>query len=313
MKRTILLGAFAALSPCAHSALTTGLVAYYNFEETGTNGIANQVGGGPAYNGTYINGTGISGTGAGFSGNAAYAGSNATNTTDRSQLLVGNALNIAKNNAGVSAGTGQFNVAGLSAANLGPNFTVSAWFHLSPDADNTGSDVNILRDFVFESVGPGGGQYDVSYGTSDPHGSLFNSFIGTSIEPPQTVAGGDNLTIGDWHNVVHAFSSNGATTTLTVYVDGVFLGTASTATSNMDFTSMNFGVNRDSQRVFDGMLDEVAVWNRTLSAAEINNANTGSSADSVYQRGLAGLAIPEPSTALLGGLGMLALLRRRTR
>lgn len=61
------------------------------------------------------------------------------------------------------------------------------------------------------------------------------------------------------------------------------------------------------------MIEELAVWNRALTASEINNANTGSSADSLYQRGLAGLAVPEPSAALLGSLGVFALLRRRAR
>lgn len=311
MKKLILLGAFAALSPCSQAALTAGLVAYYDFEATGTAGIANRVGGGVTHNGSYGNGTNF-GAGPGFAGNAGFQGAEAPNTTNRSTLLVGNSLNIAKSDAGVAAGSGWFNVSTLNAATLGANFTVSSWFFLAPDSDNTGTDVNVLRDFVFESVGPGTGQFDVSYGTSDANGSTFNSFIGSSTAAAQAVPGGSALTTGTWHHVVHTFASAGGTTTLTVYINGNSLGTASTATANMDFTSLNFGANRDGQRIFDGMLDEVAAWDRTLAADEINNANTGLNADSVYQRGRAGLAmIPEPSSALLGGLGMLALLGRR--
>jgi hypothetical protein len=59
------------------------------------------------------------------------------------------------------------------------------------------------------------------------------------------------------------------------------------------------------------MIDELAIWDRALTANEINNANTGANADSLYQLGIAGRPVPEPSSALLGGVGLLFLLRRR--
>ena len=62
-----------------------GLVAYYDFEQTGTAGIANKAPGfAGLHDGTYL-GTvsSIAGAGAGFSGDAAYPGAVAINTTDR--------------------------------------------------------------------------------------------------------------------------------------------------------------------------------------------------------------------------------------
>lgn len=306
-KELLLLGALAALTTSSGAALTSGLIAYYNFEAGGTVGIANQIDGGSTHNGSYGSGTtfGVTpaaGTGAGFAGNAAYAGAEAGSTTNRSDLHVGNALNVAKNDASATAGSGWFNVSTLNTTALGTNFSLSAWFFLSPDADNAGS-ADVLRDYVFE----GGTNFDVSFGTSNAAGSAYASWVGEAASTTSAT-----LTTGEWHNVVHVFSQNGTNTNLTVYIDGAQVGTTiSAATSSMNLASLNIGAARNGIRVFDGMLDEVAVWNRALTLEEINNANTGELADSIYQRGFAGLPVPEPSSVLLGSLGMILLFRRR--
>ena len=266
----IALGTLLPLS-AARADLSSNLIAYYNFED----GIANQVGGGATHNGSYGNGTtygvtpGIAGTGAGFAGTATYAGVEATSTTDRSDLLVGNALNLAKDDASSTAGSGWFNVPTLNAATLGSSFAISAWFFLAPDADNTGTTVDILRDYVFE----GGDNFDVSFGTTDANGSSYVGWLGGVSN---TTAPG-NLATGQWHHVVHVFSPSGANTTLNIYINGAKVGTTlTTATANMNFTSLNFGAARGGIRVFDGMLDEVAVWNRSRTANDVAE---------LYQRG----------------------------
>ena len=253
----------------AHADLNSGLIAYYNFQDEGTAGIANQVGGGATHNGTYGNGTtyGVtppSGAGAGFAGSAVHPGAEPDSTTDRSTMLVGKALNVEKDDLSATSGTGWFNVPTLGAAALGSNFAISAWFYLAPDADNTGTTPDILRDYVFESADLD--NFDVSFGTNDANGSTFVSWIGGN-------SGAQNagtLATGQWHHVVHVFSQSGTNTTLSVYINGVKVGaTVSTATANMNFTSLNFGAARTGIRVFDGMLDEVAVWNRSLTANEV--------------------------------------------
>lgn len=260
--------------------LTNGLIAYYNFEATGATGIANQIDGGSTHNGSYGNGTAfgvtpsIAGTGAGFAGNAVFEGPVATNTTDRTDLLVGNALNVSKYDASTTAGSGWFNVSTLNAATLGSSFTISAWFFLAPDADNTGTNADVLRDYVFE----GSTNFDVSFGTNDTNGSSYTSWVGQS-----TSSAAGPLGTGQWHHVAHVFSTNGANTELRIYIDGVRAGgVLSSPTANMDFTAINFGAARNGTRVFDGMIDEVAVWNRTLTPNEITEA---------HQRGQASLAL----------------------
>lgn len=274
----------------ARADLNSGLVAYYNFEAEGTDGIANQVDAGSTHNGTYGSGTtyGITppaGTGAGFPGDDDYPGAEPTETTDRSTMLVGKALNVEKNDASAISGTGWFNVPTLSAATLGSNFTVAAWFYLAPDADNTGGVTDILRDYVFEAAD--NNNFDVSFGTSDADGNTFVSWVGST-------SGAQNagtLSTGTWHHVVHVFAQSGPNTTMSVFIDGVKTGnTVSSATTNMNFTSLNFGAARTGYRIFDGMLDEVAVWNRSIATAEVAE---------LYQRGKASVGL----TADLAALG----------
>lgn len=267
----------------ARADLGTGLLAYYNFEDAGTAGISNQVGGGATHNGSYGSGItydvtpAIAGSGAGFAGDAAFAGAEPAGTTDRSVLLVGKALNVSKDDLSATAGSGWFNVPTLGASTLGSDFAISAWFFLAPDADHEGADNNVLRDYVFESADLD--NFDVSFGTNDANGNTYVSWIGGT-------SGAQNagtLATGQWHHVVHVFSPDGANTTLSVYINGVKVGaTVSTATANMNFTSLNFGAARTGLRVFDGMLDEVAVWDRSLSANEVTE---------LHQRGMASLAL----------------------
>ncbi len=273
--------ALGLLLPSAVMAdLGTNLIAYYNFEATGAAGLANQVGGGATHNGAYGSGStfgvtpAIAGSGSGFTGNAAYEGAESAATTDRSSLLVGNALNIAKSDAGSAAGSGWFNVSTLNAATLGQNFTISAWFFLAPDADNTGTNTDIMRDYVFEAST----NFDVSFGTSDADGSSYTSWIGQTA-----AATAGPLGTGRWCHVAHVFSENGANTELRIYINGIRNGgVLSTPAANMDFTAINFGSARNGARVFDGMIDEVAVWNRALSPNEVTE---------VHQRGEASLAL----------------------
>ena len=50
-------------------------------------------------------------------------------------------------------------------------------------------------------------------------------------------------------------------------------------------------------------MDDLAFWDETLTDAQIQT---------IFTNGTNGISvIPEPSAALLGGLGLLALLRRR--
>ena len=69
-----------------------------------------------------------------------------------------------------------------------------------------------------------------------------------------------------WHHVVGTFDGS----RLTLYVDGVEDGTAVIGANSLSTThTLRFGTGRQGGFFYDGLLDEVRIWNRGLSAAEV--------------------------------------------
>jgi hypothetical protein len=251
--------------------LTAGLVAHYDFDDLANDPAAS----GP---GLTVGGTGQTiAVPGGIEGGAVEF----TGTT-------GNFLDTA------------IGFGGAGANQLGNSFTVSAWYNLDTDAASGAS-----RFFVFE----GRSGYDISYGLRDlaPTGNGFTDAQtytdGIASDPNASYF--DIHTQGTWQQVLMTYDSDGTTTTITTYIDGNSESTLSLATAELTSDGIHIGNARDGgslNRAFDGKIDEFAAWNRVLDSTEIAEA---------YQLGLAGQAIPEPSIALLGGLGLLGLLRRR--
>lgn len=273
--------------------LTDGLVGYFDFSTDFTN-KADDVG--SNVTGIFADGTSLlsapAGQSGGIAGNAMRATSPTTTTSQGMTVPIGY--------GGVTSST----------TNLGQSFTVSAWYNLdNPPFANTAN-----RWFVFE----GKTDFDVSYGlrnlslgTAALDGQVFTSAGATGGTPvANQIDVADAGAAGSWHHVLQTYTSNGTSTVITTYVDGTVLAnTLTLATANISDTGFNFGRARDgtNNRGFDGLIDEVGLWNRVLNADEITE---------IRSLGLAGNgipSIPEPSAALLGSFGLLALLRRRAR
>lgn len=302
MKRILLLTS-AALPFPAMGALTTNLVAHYDFNETGSAGLVNRANPGTfdaVFNGSTGSGANVSGSG--FTGNTAFNGGDGLSNRNVLSSSLGGVLNLVDSR-------GNFINTGISSATTGSEFTISLWFALTPGAANNSNRYQLL-----ESAN----NYNVSLGTNTVTGTITAPSASYNylayVNQSSTTVTATAVSTGAWHHAAMTYVNG----TVTLYLDGTSSGSLTNGTSNLPFTDLLFGRERNSpdpsgDRDWDGMIDELAVWNRALTAAEINNANTGAGADSLYQRGLAGLAVPEPSAALLGGLGMLALLRRRSR
>jgi hypothetical protein len=115
-------------------------------------------------------------------------------------------------------------------------------------------------------------------------GAVSNvAFVGT--------VGVANYSAGDWIHL--AIVRDGGTSTF--YVNGVSGGTSAATPNNATLTHM--AVNAGGVEYFGGDIAEARIF--TFNAGEFSTSN------------LLFPAVPEPSAALLGGIGLLALLRRR--
>ncbi|MBI3034671.1 LamG domain-containing protein, partial [Candidatus Woesearchaeota archaeon] len=139
--------------------------------------------------------------------------------------------------------------------------TVSAWFN---GGSQTAANPIIIGKWS-NSAGPTGNKFH--FGIYSGNNFRFTAVVGST----QAVANGSsNYTDNTWHNAVGVY--DGAAVKL--YVDGNLINsTVLTGTLNFGANDLAIGgsVNTTSPTdYFTGFIDEVRIWNRTLSAAEIN-------------------------------------------
>jgi len=268
------------LATASQAALTTGLVGYYDGSTLGNHPSASD--------GDAITSAGVGVDVAGGQVGTAYEfdGTGADTFT-----------------ASTSYGSG--------VTDLGETFTLQAWYNVSDSADPSGNGGDRL--FIWENSS----DFDFSYwidedggtnngGNIDGNGAMFVDNGTTNFAHVHTFAG------NQWDHVLQTVVSSGGTTTVSTYINGALAGSDTGPTISMGAsagltdTGINFGRARNSasDRPFDGLIDEIGIWNRELTSAEITEA---------YNLGLSGQAlntIPEPSSAVLLALGGLALARR---
>ena len=179
----------------------------------------------------------------------------------------------------------------------GESLTVSAWFRVDAfDGGNwqaliahgEGSDWRIARQNGASTLAYAGGTGDLGGGTNGP----------------------DVLTGSLWHHVV-AITEHDVSTR--IWIDGALIGTSGSApnlANDTRATDLLIGGNQQPGgdfRGWNGGIDDVALWNRPLSESEIgliyNSGQLGTS--------LGAITVPEPSSGLLGFLGLALIARRR--
>ncbi len=197
------------------------------------------------------------------------------------------------------AGTGAVNTM-LSAPTIAINGTgaktITAWIK-TPTV--TGTEDPIIG-YSPTNGGTAGGDLRLLVNTA---GQLrFEANVGNFALSTATVA--DNA----WHMVALVIPATTTTAGVSFYVDGTLAGPASsggTATLNAA-TGVNpannlgivIGTDGNAGRMFGGLIDDVRIYDTALTKAELDTIRDA-------------MAIPETSAALLGAVGLLALLRRR--
>lgn len=174
---------------------------------------------------------------------------------------------------------------------LGRNFTIAMWYW---------QQTNDTRQALFQSEY----YFNITYEANYYHytNNVFENFIG------EISAGTVKTDLNQWIHLVHSFSTSGNFTTLNVYTNGALVLTKSVPSGivfdQRKIWSIYVGAHRFVGRFFKGMVDELALWNRTLSASEV---------EALYQRGQSGqtLAVtsqPMPKIDLAGTQRFFSML-----
>ncbi|MFD0894594.1 LamG domain-containing protein [Luteolibacter ambystomatis] len=262
-----------ALSLLMLASADGALVAYWNLNESSGN-VADSSGNG-------LTGTASAG-GLTYSQGSVTAGTYGALTVDSTTAAA-----FGSSVAFTRASSGSFTVPGTaggvleSLAEAGPStgsFTVMAWINTSGLPAST-----TYRVF---GTGPNGGW---GLGVANVDRLKFTTFGNTDYLSTGTA--GFN---GNWHHIAVTWNNG----TVTSYVDGnVFaLGSAATTFTDEAGTIFRIGSNSNNTDFFNGRIDELKIYNTAMNVNQIR---------------LEAVAVPEPSVALIGSLGLLALVRRR--
>jgi hypothetical protein len=234
----------------AASALDPSLVAWYTFDE-GSGTIAHDSAGG--HNGTVYGATWTAGK-------------------------VGGAMSF--------NGSSYISVPSSAALNITGDITIAAWVDFSRGGnDSDGSQQAI----VTKCVGNGTIDNPYDFRTSANAVPELELIRANDYQHEQSYSDDTHVPLNSWHHV--AVVEQGSV--VYYYIDGAIAGTAwqthLTSAPVGNNNPMLIGARADGL-YFDGMIDDVRIYNRALTATEIQN-------------------IPEPCTLLLLGLGAAVAIR----
>ena len=111
-----------------------------------------------------------------------------------------------------------------------------------------------------------------------------------------------NLTTGSWQHLAFVWTND----SVQAFLDGTPFAPA---TARFDYAAADFGLGARFLNAygtgFDGIYDDVSVWNHALSLSEVTTLASGAS--------LLAAPVPEPSSFLLLGMGAVGLMNNRRR
>jgi len=200
----------------------------------------------------------------------------------RNNGTTANGATVNKTNYILGNGAGQFDKEGdhVKVSSSAPlNFdnkplTWSAWVYLALPSD---ADVP----FIIHKAGSSNyATQGMAFRIVDAAGGGFNPVIRWNWVTTSSWLLADSVTgivpIGQWFHVTAAWNGVNAGTNIKIYLNGQEVSYASRTAGTGTFTTTNglplaIGGRGDGTNGIDGLLDEVSVWNRTLSAQEIKN------------------------------------------
>ncbi len=205
---------------------------------------------------------------------------------------------------GVGVASGEYENSRIWTTNLsGGNFTNAFTFSLKLVDLNANNWTNALSLYTNGTTYGDPNSIQLQKNSSGELMVYTNAFTGSNVADDAS-----NINLGSLNNLkgktlTLVFDATGEANTLTAYVDGVANSDTVTftyaagVTPSTALTGLQFGAAFGDGRAANSVtVDNIAVWNRALSAAEV-----------------ATLPIPEPATATLSLLALAGLAARRRR
>jgi len=145
------------------------------------------------------------------------------------------------------------------------NFTISTWVFTT--VDQTPNEWNYFA-FLFSKDSSSG--YDspiVEFGT---WGNTIAFKVNDSTNAFDLYGAG-SLTKNYWNHVVGTIGKN----TLKLYVNGILVGSRNDFTTTPPWSNINNSIGGLNNRVFNGIIDEVSIYNRNISDSEVSQIFNG--------------------------------------
>lgn len=197
------------------------------------------------------------------------------NTVGYSTGIVGNGCDFEKDNS-ESLSISDANQSGLD---ITGDHTISVW--VKPETACPNFDMPILGKYAGS-----GDQRGYLIGCDPNSINLYHSSLGT--DPSTQFAFITNtLGVATWHHIVYTYTA-GASEVITLYEDAISIGSDDTYAQSIFNNSAAFyiGYNADvSQTYFDGLIDEIVIFDRVLTTDEIDdlyNAGSGVTYDDLF-------------------------------
>ncbi len=170
-------------------------------------------------------------------------------------------------------------------------FSLEAWINWDGGGSSKG---NIIRKSNYPVTGDGAG-YWLAVGKEK---SVLEFFTGETVGNPGKPRGNISAPIqpGAWYYVVATRDGSGM---MSLYIDGQLKGTAeapgANTTSEAPFTLGAWDDRFGLTELFSGLIDEMSVYNRALSASEVRAIFTAGSAGKCAVQSTGSVETPRPS------------------